>query len=120
MMKSLKAWRTEDPDDKTIVVSQFVSALDVVAGYLEEQRFQYVRYQGTMTKEARQNAVKKFMGAGGPTVMLMSLKAGGVGLNLTRGNRVISLDLGWSEAVEAQAFDRVHRLGQSKGKRIKE
>jgi SNF2 family DNA or RNA helicase len=48
------------------------------------------------------------------TVMLMSLKCGGVGLNLTRGNRVISLDLGWSNAVDQQAFDRVHRLGQQK------
>ncbi|KZT61691.1 hypothetical protein CALCODRAFT_479724 [Calocera cornea HHB12733] len=116
MMKSLKAWRKSNPEDKTIVISQFVAALDVVASYLEEQHFQYVRYQGTMSTEARQNAVKKFMNTAGPTVMLMSLKAGGVGLNLTRANRVISLDLGWSEAIEAQAFDRVHRLGQQKGK----
>lgn len=43
-----------------------------------------------------------------------SLKCGGVGLNLTRANRVISLDLGWSEAIESQAFDRVHRLGQTR------
>ncbi|KAI4527820.1 hypothetical protein K525DRAFT_246029 [Schizophyllum commune Loenen D] len=50
--------------------------------------------------------------------MLMSLKCGGVGLNLTRANNVISLDLGWSEAVEAQAFDRVHRLGQTRKVRV--
>jgi SNF2 family DNA or RNA helicase len=46
--------------------------------------------------------------------MLMSLKSGGVGLNLVRGNQVISLDLAWSHAVESQAFDRVHRIGQVK------
>lgn len=45
----------------------------------------------------------------------MSLKCGGIGLNLTRGNHVISLDLGWSNAVDQQAFDRVYRLGQTKG-----
>ncbi|EJT99341.1 hypothetical protein DACRYDRAFT_23908 [Dacryopinax primogenitus] len=114
MMKSLKASRKDKPADKTLVISQFVSALDVVAGYLDEQRFTYVRYQGSMTKTARENTVKNFMGVSGPTVMLMSLNAGGVGLNLTCANHVISLDLGWSEAIEAQAFDRVHRFGQVK------
>ncbi|KAJ7713924.1 P-loop containing nucleoside triphosphate hydrolase protein [Mycena metata] len=47
-------------------------------------------------------------------VMLMSARCGGVGLNLTRANNVISLDLGWSPAMDQQAFDRVHRLGQSR------
>ncbi|KZT61695.1 hypothetical protein CALCODRAFT_463847 [Calocera cornea HHB12733] len=114
MMHRLKSWRINHPQDKVIVISQFVVALDAVAVYLEEQEFHYVRYQGTMSSAARENAVKDFMDNDGPTVMLMSLKAGGVGLNLTRANRVILLDLAWSEAIENQAFDRVHRMGQSK------
>lgn len=47
-------------------------------------------------------------------ILLMSLKAGGVGLNLVRGNRVILLDLAWSQAVEEQAFSRCHRIGSMK------
>lgn len=59
------------------------------------------RYQGDMNRHKRDQAVRAFMAKDKAQVMLMSLKCGGVGLNLTRANRVISLDLGWSEAVES-------------------
>jgi SNF2 family DNA or RNA helicase len=84
-----------------------------------------------MNRKMRDQAIRVFMTKEKVSVMLMSLKCGGVGLNLTRANRkflspphaesalrrpqgVISLDLGWSPAVENQAFDRVHRLGQQR------
>jgi SNF2 family DNA or RNA helicase len=86
-----------------------------------------------MDRKKRDLAVRVFMAKDKAQVMLMSLKCGGVGLNLTRANRasskydvplirvlrilslgVISLDLGWSQAIESQAFDRVHRLGQQR------
>jgi len=67
-----------------------------------------------MSRHQRDISVKTFMAREKARVMLMSLKCGGVGLNLTRANNVISLDLGWSQAVEAQAFDRVHRVGQTR------
>ncbi|KAJ8073758.1 hypothetical protein PM082_012036 [Marasmius tenuissimus] len=67
-----------------------------------------------MTRPKREQAVRVFMSKDNAPIMLMSMKCGGVGLNLTRGNNVISLDLGWSQAIENQAFDRVHRLGQAK------
>lgn len=65
-----------------------------------------------MSRAMRDKAVRAFMSKDKATVMLMSLKCGGVGLNLTRANRVINLDLGWSLAIEQQAYDRVHRLGK--------
>lgn len=91
----------------------------------------YFRYQGDMNRDKRDQAVRVFMSKDQARVMLMSLKCGGtsfpclltlplltmcvgVGLNLTRANNVISLDLAWSRAVESQAWDRVHRLGQTK------
>lgn len=75
----------------------------------------FLRYEGSMSRPERNSAVRAFMKTDNTvSVLLMSLKCGGVGLNLTRGNRVISLDLSWSAAVEGQSFDRAHRLGQQK------
>lgn len=120
MMQQLEEIRTHHPDDKVMVVSQWTSALELCANYLDEKRFSYVRYEGSMNRTAREHAVRAFMDTTPENVrvMLMSLKAGGVGLNLVRANWVISLDFAWSEAVEAQAFDRTHRLGQTKPVRI--
>ncbi|KAH8116128.1 SNF2 family N-terminal domain-containing protein [Phellopilus nigrolimitatus] len=105
MMESLQKWLKEHPDEK---------CLKLVSDYLYSKDFKHVMFQGNMSREKRDSAVRAFMKNNGARVMLMSLKCGGVGLNLTRANRVISLDLGWSEAVESQAFDRVHRLGQTR------
>lgn len=67
-----------------------------------------------MSSPKREAAIQVFMSKDKARVMLMSAKCGGVGLNLTRANNVISLDLGWSPAIDAQAYDRCHRLGQSR------
>ncbi|KAG9018867.1 hypothetical protein FRB90_008804 [Tulasnella sp. 427] len=116
MMDLLENIRDNYPDDKVMVVSQWTSALELCANYLDEKHFGYVRYEGNMNRTAREHSVRAFMDTAPENVrvMLMSLKAGGVGLNLVRANWVISLDFAWSEAVEAQAFDRTHRLGQTK------
>ncbi|KAK7683161.1 hypothetical protein QCA50_013834 [Cerrena zonata] len=114
MMDSLKAWAAAHPEEKVMIISQWTQCLDLVSKYLIENGFVHVKYQGSMTRNQRDASVRSFMAKEKATVMLMSLKCGGVGLNLTRANRVISLDLGWSEAIESQAFDRVHRLGQTR------
>ncbi|KAI0790352.1 SNF2 family N-terminal domain-containing protein [Abortiporus biennis] len=114
MMESIRAWSETHPDEKTLVISQWTQCLDLVSNYLTENGFLHVKYQGDMTRNKRDMSVRSFMAKDKATIMLMSLKCGGVGLNLTRANRVISLDLGWSEAIESQAFDRVHRLGQTR------
>ncbi|EIW77192.1 hypothetical protein CONPUDRAFT_168183 [Coniophora puteana RWD-64-598 SS2] len=114
MMEYLLRWAEEHPDDKVIVISQWTEALGLVSNYLLENHITHVKYQGNMSRALRDATVRAFQSRDKARVLLMSLKCGGVGLNLTRANRVISLDLGWSEAIEAQAFDRAHRLGQLK------
>ncbi|KAL0958396.1 hypothetical protein HGRIS_000537 [Hohenbuehelia grisea] len=112
MMERLRVLAQERPDEKTIVISQWTSCLSLVSAYLTEAGVGHVKYQGDMQRPQRDQAVRAFMRDDTARVMLMSLKCGGVGLNLTRANNVISLDLGWSQAVENQAFDRCHRRCQ--------
>ncbi|TFK39291.1 SNF2 family N-terminal domain-containing protein [Crucibulum laeve] len=112
MMEQLKKLLKERPDEKILIVSQWTGCLSLVSDYLSETGIFHVKYEGDMNRAKRKQAIQVFMSKDKARVMLMSLKCGGVGLNLTRANNVISLDLGWSQAIEAQAFDRVHRLGQ--------
>ncbi|KAF9003233.1 SNF2 family N-terminal domain-containing protein [Cyathus striatus] len=114
MMQQLQNLMSERPEEKVLIVSQWTSCLSLVSKYLQEVNILHVNYRGDMDRSQRSQAVKDFTCNAEIRVMLMSLKCGGVGLNLTRANHVISLDLGWSQAVEAQAFDRVHRLGQNR------
>ncbi|KAF7302742.1 SNF2 superfamily protein [Mycena chlorophos] len=114
MMEYIKTLAEEKPDEKTLVISQWTQCLAIVSDYLKEANIPHVKYQGDMTTSQREKAVSVFMSKEKATVMLMSLKCGGVGLNLTRANNVVSLDLGWSPAIDHQAFDRVHRLGQQR------
>ncbi|KDE09764.1 hypothetical protein MVLG_00164 [Microbotryum lychnidis-dioicae p1A1 Lamole] len=110
--KQLKAWKEEDPAIKTIVVSSFVSGLEILDTYLRGRGIETVRYQGSSNAIERKEAIHRLDTDPNVRVMLLSMKAGGVGLNLTSACRVISLDLAWSGSTELQAFDRVHRLGQ--------
>ncbi|GAA5986705.1 hypothetical protein JCM5350_001460 [Sporobolomyces pararoseus] len=107
------------PDTRTIILSQFVAALDLLDRYLTEHGIMSVRFQGSTSADERRAAIKLLAAPeGGVKVMLLSTKAGGVGLNLTSACRVLSLDLAWSKAVEAQAFDRTYRLGQRRAVEI--
>lgn len=83
--------------------------LDLVSSYLYELNIKHLAFRGDMNRRDRDDAVQGFNNNKSIKCMLMSLKAGGVGLNLTGGNRAILLDLAWSPAVEAQCFDRLHR-----------
>ncbi|ORX56292.1 hypothetical protein DM01DRAFT_1366733 [Hesseltinella vesiculosa] len=99
---------------RTVVYSQFTSFLDLIGVALDTKNIPFVRYDGAMTRTQRDNAVAKFTSNADPSaVMLISLKAGGVGLNLTCASRIVLMDPWWNFATEAQAIDRVHRLGQT-------
>ena len=75
-------------------------------------QLQHVRLDGSMSAEERRKALRRFREERGVRVLLLSLKAGGVGLNLTAARRVYLLDPWFNTAAEAQAYERVHRLGQ--------
>ena len=97
-------------DRKVLVFSQFVSALNEMEKLLDKSNIQYVvLYGDTRNRDVQ---VKKFQNDKSITVFLISLKAGGVGLNLTSADRVIMLDDWWNPAVEDQAMARSHRIGQ--------
>jgi SNF2 family DNA or RNA helicase len=99
-------------DDKLIVFSQFVQALEEMETYLQAQNIPYVSLYGRTTD--RETPVATFQSNGDVQVFLSSIKAGGVGLNLTAADYVLLLDDWWNPAVEAQAFSRAHRIGQKR------
>ncbi|KAG8909354.1 hypothetical protein FRC01_006993 [Tulasnella sp. 417] len=114
MMDLLNQWREEAPDDKVIIYSQWTKCIDLLEGALERESFRSLRYDGQMDREERSSVLKRFKKPGGPNILIVSLKCGGVGLNLVEANRVICFDPAWNYATESQAYDRVHRIGQQK------
>ncbi|HET9954440.1 MAG TPA: DEAD/DEAH box helicase, partial [Polyangiaceae bacterium] len=96
---------------RALVFSQFVDFLDLVREVLNERGIRYEYLDGSTPKEQRQARVAAFQN-GTAELFLISLKAGGFGLNLTGADYVIHLDPWWNPAVEAQATDRAHRIGQ--------
>ena len=99
-----------DGGHRVLVFSQFTSMLDLIAEALDEEGLSYCRLDGS-TKN-RGDVVDRFQNDATIPVFLISLKAGGVGLNLTAADTVIHFDPWWNPAVEAQATDRAHRIGQ--------
>lgn len=108
----LKLLRRTHPATKSVVFSQFTSFLDLIAPALSRDRIPTLRFDGSMPQKARAAVLAQFRASQEPVCLLLSLRAGGVGLNLTEAKRVYMMDPWWSFAVEAQAIDRVHRMGQ--------
>jgi DNA repair protein RAD5 len=103
---------------KSVVFSQFTSFLDLISPQLNRHNIHHVRLDGTYTQKARGAVLKEFTAENAsdpnaPRVMLLSLRAGGVGLNLTAASRCYFMDPWWAYAVELQAQDRIHRMGQT-------
>ena len=98
---------------KVLVFSQFVMHLRLVEEYLKEQGIHYQYLDGATPAKARTERIDAFQSGQGD-VFLISLKAGGVGLNLTAADYVIHMDPWWNPAVEDQASDRAHRIGQTR------
>lgn len=95
-----------------LVFSQFTRALDLLEEALTSAKLPYSRLDGSTPTQKRKILVKNFQEEARPSVFLLSLKAGGQGLNLTKASYVFHLDPWWNPAVENQASDRVHRIGQ--------
>ncbi|KAK6512199.1 DNA helicase rad5 [Arthrobotrys musiformis] len=113
LITNLKRLRRECPGMKSVVFSQFTSFINLIEPALARERIQFVRFDGAMSQQQRSVVLNKFKTHNGGLVLLISLKAGGVGLNLTEAKRVFMMDPWWSFAVEAQAIDRIHRMGQT-------
>jgi superfamily II DNA or RNA helicase len=103
-----------DDGHRILVFSQFTKLLDLAAAELDARGIAHVRLDGSMHVRARQAAVDRFDSDASIPVFLISLKAGGTGLNLAAADTVIHLDPWWNPAVEAQATDRAHRIGQTR------
>jgi len=99
-------------DHKVLVFSQFVKHLDIVRQYLKSNKINFAYLDGGSTD--RKEQVERFNKDPKIKVFLISIKAGGLGLNLTEADYVFILDPWWNPAVEAQAIDRAHRIGQKR------
>jgi SNF2 family DNA or RNA helicase len=97
---------------KALVFSQWTTLLDRIEPHLRAAGMVFTRLDGTTRDRAR--VVHSFQDEAGPPIMLVSLRAGGTGLNLTAADHIFLLDPWWNPAVEDQAADRAHRLGQTR------
>jgi len=100
-----------DEGHKVLVFSQFVTMLDILRGTVKQRDWPHFYLAGDT--ENRGDLVERFQNSDGAAVFLISLKAGGFGLNLTAASYVVLFDPWWDPAVEMQAIDRTHRIGQT-------
>ncbi|TDH06586.1 hypothetical protein EPR50_G00114970 [Perca flavescens] len=115
IVSELKAIRQKSSDQKSVIVSQWTSMLKIVAVHLQRMGLSHAVIDGTVNPKRRMDLVEEFnTNSDGPQVMLVSLCAGGVGLNLIGGNHLFLIDMHWNPALEDQACDRIYRVGQSK------
>lgn len=96
---------------QVLIFSQFTTYLDIIEKSIHEKHWRFSRIDGTQTHKKRQGHIDEFQ-SGKNSIFLISLKAGGVGLNLTAASYIFLMDPWWNPAVEAQAIDRAHRIGQ--------
>lgn len=118
LVEELYKLRSDRQTIKSIVFSQFTSMLDLVEWRLNRAGFQCVKLQGSMSPSQREGIIKHFMETPSVEIFLVSLKAGGVALNLCEASQVFILDPWWNPSVEWQSGDRVHRIGQHRPVKI--
>ncbi|XP_062960117.1 transcription termination factor 2 isoform X2 [Cynocephalus volans] len=114
LLAELEAIRRNSGSQKSVIVSQWTSMLKVVALHLKRHGLTYATIDGSVNPKQRMDLVEAFNHSRDPQVMLISLLAGGVGLNLTGGNHLFLLDMHWNPSLEDQACDRIYRVGQEK------
>ncbi|MDB5202208.1 MAG: SNF2-related protein [Ferruginibacter sp.] len=101
-------------EHKALIFSQFLGMLSLIKDKLKEQHIPFEYFDGSTSATDREKAIQNFQNNDDCRVFLISLKAGGVGLNLTAADYVYIVDPWWNPAVEQQAIDRTHRIGQTK------
>ncbi|KAK1447269.1 SNF2 family domain-containing protein [Colletotrichum melonis] len=114
LKETVLRWQAEAPDDKIIIFSQFNVVMKLIGRLLEAEKIDFAYLSGKQNTEQRNRAVDEFQNGDKIKVLIVSLRAGGQCLNLTKANRVILMELWWNHGVEQQAFARVYRIGQIK------
>ncbi|XP_061923410.1 transcription termination factor 2 [Entelurus aequoreus] len=115
IVSELETIRGTEDNQKSVIVSQWTSMLHIMAARLDLMGLRYTVIDGTVNPERRMDRVEDFnTNPRGAQVMLLSLCAGGVGLNLVGGNHLFLMDMHWNPALEDQACDRIYRVGQQK------
>ncbi|KAK2836850.1 hypothetical protein FQN49_006659, partial [Arthroderma sp. PD_2] len=109
----MRILKRESGEFKFIVFSVFTSMLDKIEPFLKNGGIGYARYDGGMRNDLREASLNRLRNSSGTRVLLCSLRAGSLGLNLTAASRVVILEPFWNPFVEEQAIDRVHRLNQT-------
>jgi hypothetical protein len=105
--------------DSALVFTQYVEMGNILKYQLQERFGREALFlRGSMSRDARDEMIRRFQEGTGPRFFVLSLKAGGVGLNLTRANHVVMFDRWWNPAVEAQAIDRAYRIGQTRNVQV--
>lgn len=117
LLQELEVLRTSGA--KSIIFSQWTAFLDLLQIPLSRHNFSFARLDGTLNLQQREKVIKEFSEDKSILVLLMSLKAGGVGINLTAASNAFVMDPWWNPAVEEQAIMRIHRIGQTKSVSIK-
>ncbi|KOS18296.1 Helicase-like transcription factor [Escovopsis weberi] len=112
--KTVSEANPSEPPFKSVVFSGWTSHLDLIEIALKEANISFTRLDGSMSRTARTAAMDSFRDDDQVQVILVSIMAGGLGLNLTAGNSVYVMEPQYNPAAEAQAIDRVHRLGQKR------
>lgn len=120
LLKLLITSKEANPSEKSVVFSQFRKMLILLEEPLKAAGFRVLRLDGSMSMKKRTEVIQEFgkNGSHSSTVLLAALKAAGAGINLTAASRVYLVDPWWNPAVEEQAMDRVHRIGQKQEVRV--
>ncbi|KAL8210271.1 hypothetical protein R6Q57_007003 [Mikania cordata] len=114
LLECLDNIRRRGCGEKSIVFSQWTSFLDLLEIPLKRRNIRFLRFDGSLSQKNREKTLREFNETTDKMVLLMSLKAGGVGLNLTAASNVFLMDPWWNPAVEEQAIMRIHRIGQKR------
>ncbi|CAD8173135.1 unnamed protein product [Paramecium pentaurelia] len=101
-------------NEKCVIFTQFIGMIQMIEFDLDNQKIKHLRLDGSMPQQERAEVLRTFKESDEYRIFIISLKAGGVGLNLTAANHVIMIDPWWNPAVEEQAIERVYRIGQTK------
>ncbi|MCO5591367.1 hypothetical protein L7F22_045350 [Adiantum nelumboides] len=117
LMQELEALQSSKV--KSVVFSQWTAFLDLLEIPLKRKNIKFLRLDGTLSQQQRESVLHTFKSDPTTEVLLLSLKAGGVGINLTTAGNAFLMDPWWNPAVEEQAIMRIHRIGQTRNVKVK-